>query len=70
MKQECEAERRAVGTKMNEPTLKKENTIGINYVLGEIEEHHYKHIIERILGVPEREIEGIDDRGTARFISR
>ena len=42
--------------------------MGLTIILGKIEEHYYKHIIDRILGVPEREIEGIDDRGTARFI--
>ena len=53
---------------MDEPILKKENTIGITYVVGKIEEPHFKHIIERILRVPELELEGIDTRGTARFI--
>ena len=53
---------------MGEPLLKKENTIGINYVRGFIRDWHYETIIEKILGVPENEIEGIDDRGNNRFL--
>ena len=53
---------------MDEPTVKKDNTIGITYLEGEIEDQHFGQIIEDILGVPEKEIDGIDDRGTARFI--
>ena len=50
---------------MDEPTVKKDNTIGITYLEGEIEDQHFGQIIEDILGVPEKEIDGIDDRGTA-----
>ena len=53
---------------MDEPILKKENTIGINYVVGEIKDSHFEYIIENLLGVPESEIDGIDDRGNVRFI--
>ena len=53
---------------MSEHTLKRENTIGITYVVGEIEDEHYELIIENTLGVQESEIEGIDDRGTTRFV--
>ena len=53
---------------MDEPTLKRENTIGITYEYGEIEEPHYAHIIERILGVPENEVLGVDSRGSTRFL--
>ena len=53
---------------MGEPLLKKENTIGINYVRGLIQDWHYETIIEKILGIPENEIEGIDDRGNSRFL--
>ena len=53
---------------MGEPLLKKENTIGINYVRGLIQDWHYETIIEEILGVPENEIEGIDDRGNSIFL--
>ena len=53
---------------MDAPELKKENTIGITYVRGVIHDRHYETIIEKILGIPEDEIEGIDDRGNCRFI--
>ena len=53
---------------MAQPMLKKENSIGITYEIGAIEEWHYEYIIENILGVPESEIEGVDDRGDTRFL--
>ena len=52
---------------MAESILKRENTIGITYVKGEIEEPHYELVIEKTFGVPESEIFGIDDRGNTRF---
>ena len=53
---------------MAESILKRENTIGITYVKGEIEETHYELVIEKTFGVPESEILGIDDRGNTRFL--
>ena len=53
---------------MYEPELKRENTIGINFIEGCCEEELYEIIIEQILGIPEDEVEGIDDRGNTRFI--
>ena len=53
---------------MDESILTRVNCIGITYVVGEIQEYHYEKIIERILGVPENEVEGIDNRGNTRFI--
>ena len=50
------------------PILKRENTLGITYIEGEIKEHHFEIIIERVLGVPEEEVIGIDNRGNARFL--
>ena len=48
--------------------LIRENSIGITYVVGEIQEPHYETIIETILGIPEGEVLGIDDRGKYRFL--
>ena len=48
--------------------LIRENSIGIIYVVGEIQEPHYEIIIETILGIPEGEVLGIDDRGKYRFL--
>lgn len=53
---------------MDVPSLKRENTIGINYVRGLIRDSHFGYIIGNILGVPDSEIDGIDDRGNCRFI--
>ena len=53
---------------MYEPKLKRENTIGINFIEGCCEEELYEIIIEKTLGIPEEEIEGIDDRGNTKFI--
>ena len=53
---------------MYEPELKRENTIGINFIEGCCEEELYEIIIEETLGIPEDEVEGIDDRGKAKFI--
>merc|ERR1712055_264597 len=61
-------ERLAVGTNMDESILQRQNSIGITYVVGEIIEQHYKTIIQRTLGVPVEEVEGIDDRGPTRFL--
>ena len=53
---------------MTEPELPKTNTIGITYNEGSIKPEHYERIIEQILGVPEEELYGIDERGDTRFI--
>ena len=53
---------------MEQPILIRKNEIGVTYVRGEIENDHYENIIENILGVPESEVQAIDDRGTVRFI--
>ena len=39
-------------------------------MIGLIQDWHYETIIEKILGVPENEIKGIDDRSNSRFISK
>ena len=48
--------------------MEKDNTIGITYVIGRIEDWHYETIIKKILGVAESEIDGIDDRGNNIFV--
>ena len=53
---------------MEDPVQIRENTIGITYNAGEIQDDHYENIIEKILGVSETDVVGIDDRGTTRFI--
>ena len=53
---------------MSQTVLARVNCIGITYVVGEIRDYHYEQIIEKILGVPEKEVEGIDDRGSSRFV--
>ena len=49
-------------------SLKRINNIGITYKKGSIKEHHYETIIEKVLGIPENEIEGVDNRGDMRFL--
>ena len=51
-----------------EVTLKRVNEIGITYVEGTIEDSHYEIIIEKLLGILENEVVGIDDRGKTRFL--
>ena len=58
----------AASAKMEDQIIFRKNCIGINYNVGEIKEYHYEKIIENLLGVPEDEVEGIDDRGSARFL--
>ena len=53
---------------MEDAIIIRENCIGITYNLGEIHASHYEKIIEKLLGVPESEIEGIDDRNSTRFL--
>merc|ERR1711888_81343 len=53
---------------MEGPVFKRENSIGITYVVGEIKDWHYEFIIEKILKVSESDVEGIDDRGKNRFL--
>ena len=53
---------------MDDPVLLRENTIGITYKAGEIKDDHYENIIEKILGVSETDVVGIDDRGATRFL--
>ena len=53
---------------MDEPTLLRENQIGITYNQGNIRDFHYEIIFERILGISEEHIDGIDGRGPTRFL--
>ena len=53
---------------MEQPSMKMVKTIGITYVIGRIEEWHFETIIEKVLGVSESDVVGIDDRGNNRFI--
>ena len=53
---------------MDDPVLLRENTIGITYNAGEIKDNHYERIIEKVLGVSETDVVGIDDRGETRFL--
>ena len=46
----------------------RENSIGITYNEGESRKHHFGYVIEDILGVPEREVVGIDVRGNTRWL--
>ena len=50
------------------PSINKVNTLGITYTQGGIRDYHYETIFENIMGIPEEEIEGIDDRDINRFI--
>ena len=53
---------------MEDQIIFRKNCIGITYNVSEIQESHYEKIIENLLGVPEDEVEGIDDRGSTRFL--
>ena len=48
---------------MDEPTLMRENQIGITYNEGEIRDFHFEIIFERILRIREEQIDAIDGRG-------
>ena len=53
---------------MEQPSLMRENQIGITYNEGEIRGFHFEIIFERILGIHVEQIDGIDGRGPARFL--
>ena len=53
---------------MDEPTLMRENQIGITYNEGEIRDFHFEIIFERILRIREEQIDAIDGRGPSRFL--
>ena len=53
---------------MDEPTLMRENQIGITYNEGEIRDFHFEIIFERILRIREEQIDAIDRRGPSRFL--
>ena len=53
---------------MSVPSLNKINTLGITYTQGRIRDYHYQTIFEKIMSIPEEEIDGIDDRDETRFI--
>ena len=53
---------------MDMPSLKRVNQLGINYTVGAMLDFHYEKILENVLGIPEKEIVGIDLRGYARFL--
>ena len=44
------------------------NTLGITYIDGVIREHHYETIFDKLMEIPESEIEGVDGRCETRFI--
>ena len=46
----------------------RENCIGIKYNRGLLQQFHYELILDDILGIPDEEIVGIDDRGNDRWI--
>ena len=51
-----------------ELTQLRENCIGIKYNRGLLQQFHYELILDDILGIPDEEIVGIDDRGNDRWI--
>ena len=53
---------------MEQPTLLRENQIGITYNEGKIIGFHFEIIFERILQIPEDQIDGVDGRGPDRFL--
>ena len=53
---------------MDEPTLKRVNTLGITYIVGERIDIHFEIIFERILRIPEDEIIAIYERGANGFL--
>ena len=44
------------------------NTLGVSYIQGKTIERHYEEIFDKIMGIPDSEIEGVDSRGDNRFI--
>ena len=46
----------------------RENCIGIQYNKGLVQQFHYDLILNDILGIPDNELEGIDNRGNDRWI--
>ena len=53
---------------MSVTTCHNVNTLGISYIQGKTAEHHYEEILEKLMGIPDSEIEGIDNRSDGRFI--
>ena len=51
-----------------EQTKLRQNCIGIHYNRGHIQQFHYELILDDILGIPDNELEGIDDRGIDKWI--
>ena len=44
------------------------NTLGITYINGVIRKHHFEVIFDKIMGIPDSEIEAVDGRCDTRFI--
>ena len=44
------------------------NTLGIHFIQGKLMRHHFEAILDKVMGIPDTEIEGLDDRGDTRFI--
>ena len=53
---------------MGFPTLKRENTVGIRFTKGKVEDPHYREIIYRKLGVEDNEVFGIVPMGPKKFM--
>ena len=53
---------------MGFPILKRENTVGIRFTKGKVEDSHYREIIYHVLNVEDNEIRGMADMGPKRFM--
>ena len=53
---------------MGFPVLRRENTVGIRFTKGKVEDSHYREIIDHVLGVDSDEIYGMAPMGPKRFM--
>ena len=44
------------------------NTLGIHFIQGKLRRHHFEAILDKVMGIPDTEIEGLDVRSDTRFI--
>ena len=53
---------------MGFPTLRRENTVGIRFTKGKVEDSHYREIIYHVLKVEDNEVYGMAPMGPKRFM--
>ena len=44
------------------------NTLGIHFIQGKLMRHHFEAMLDKVMGIPDAEIQGLDVRSDTRFI--